>query len=409
MITVKRLLLLFSLLPVVAFAQVRTGIDVLEEEDGLGMFAGKRVGLLTNPTGVDAHLKSTIDIFYESPDVNLTTLFAPEHGVRGNQYAGPSVSNDKDDLTGLPVYSLHGKVRKPTPDMLRNVDVIVYDIQDVGCRSYTFISSLGLLMEAAAENDKEVVVLDRPNPLGGNKVEGPLVEQGYFSFVSQFAIPYIYGLTCGELATLINAERPAGKRCRLSVVKMQGWHRNMTFAQTGLPWVPTSPQIPTSETACFYPMTGICGELGALNIGVGYTLPFHLFAAKWIDAIDFANAMNNLNLPGLAFRPIVFQPFFGSASGSTLQGVQVYITDYEVASLTEVQFYAIQVLHHLYPSKDVFTLGNVKSFAMFDNVCGSAKVRSLFSKRYQFSDVQQFWRKDAAAFRKKSAAYFLYD
>lgn len=390
-----------------AGAQVKTGIDVLQES-GFSILAGKKVGLLTNPTGIDRNMRSTIDILYAAKEVELTTLFAPEHGIRGSELAGALVANTVDKLTGLPVYSLHGKTRKPTADMLKNVDAIVYDIQDIGCRSYTFISSLGNVMEAAAQFNKEVVVLDRPNPLGGEKVEGPLVRDGFYSFVSNFNIPYIYGLTVGELAGLVNNERPVEKRCRLTVVKMEGWKRNMTFGDTGLPWVLTSPQIPTPEAAVAYPMSGIIGELYAIQIGVGYTLPFQVFAAEWIDGEALVKAMNRLNLPGLSFRPITFKPYFGISSGKAVSGVQVYVTDYRKAALTEVQWYVAQELHRMYPNHDLFKLGNLKNYNMFDNVCGTSQVRQLLTKRYQTADLLPFWRADAEAFKVRSSAYKLY-
>lgn len=388
-------------------AQVKTGIDVLQES-GFSILAGKKVGLLTNPTGIDRNMRSTIDILYAAKEVELTTLFAPEHGIRGSELAGALVANTVDKLTGLPVYSLHGKTRKPTAEMLKNVDVIVYDIQDIGCRSYTFISSLGNVMEAAAQFNKEVVVLDRPNPLGGEKVEGPLVRDGFYSFVSNFNIPYVYGLTVGELAGLVNNERPVDKRCRLTVVKMDGWKRNMTFGDTGLPWVLTSPQIPTPEAAVAYPMSGIIGELYAIQIGVGYTLPFQVFAAEWIDGEALAKAMNRLNLPGISFRPITFKPYFGISSGKAVSGVQVYVTDYRKAALTEVQWYVAQELHRMYPNHDLFKLGNLKNYNMFDNVCGTSQVRQLLTKRYQTADLLPFWRADAEAFKVRSSAYKLY-
>ena len=388
-------------------AQVKTGIVVLQES-GFSILAGKKVGLLTNPTGIDRNMRSTIDILYAAKEVDLTTLFAPEHGIRGSELAGALVANTVDKLTGLPVYSLHGKTRKPTAEMLKNVDVIVYDIQDIGCRSYTFISSLGNVMEAAAQFNKEVVVLDRPNPLGGEKVEGPLVRDGFYSFVSNFNIPYVYGLTVGELAGLVNNERPVDKRCRLTVVKMDGWKRNMTFGETGLPWVLTSPQIPTPEAAVAYPMSGIIGELYAIQIGVGYTLPFQVFAAEWIDGEALAKAMNRLNLPGISFRPITFKPYFGISSGKAVSGVQVYVTDYRKAALTEVQWYVAQELHRMYPNHDLFKLGNLKNYNMFDNVCGTSQVRQLLTKRYQTADLLPFWRADAEAFKVRSSAYKLY-
>jgi len=400
--------LLILLLSQPLFAQVKTGIDVLQENK-FNILEGKRVGLLTNPTGVDRNLKSTIDILFEAPNVNLTALFAPEHGVRGDEYAGAKLENSKDAKTGLPVYSLHGKTYKPTPEMLANVDVIVYDIQDIGCRSYTFISSLGLLMEAAAENKKEVVVLDRPNPLGGYKVEGALVEAGFYSFVSQYSIPYIYGLTCGELATYLNEAKLIKTKCSLTVVRMEGWKRNMTFDKTGLKWVPTSPHIPQYSTAFYYPLSGIVGELSALSVGVGYTMPFELFGAEWIHPDSLAQRMNALKLPGVLFRPITYKPFYAFGSGKLLGGVQVYITDFEKAALSEVQFYVMQELHKLYPDKNPFLLGALKNYRMFDNVCGTDKVRTGFSKRFMFEDIRELWRKDAERFRKGVEKYWVYE
>ena len=199
-------------------ANVKTGIEVLREQ-GFKCLEGKRVGLTTNPTGVDSRLKSTIDILWEAENVNLVALYGPEHGVRGNIHAGDVVANDVDPKTGLPMYSLYGKTKKPNKEMMDEIDVMVYDIQDNGCRSYTYISTLGMLMEACIEHGKELVVLDRPNPLGGLKIEGNVVEEGYYSFVSQFRIPYVYGQTPGELALYLNATDYENK-CNLHVVKM---------------------------------------------------------------------------------------------------------------------------------------------------------------------------------------------
>ena len=204
-------------------------------------------------------MRSTIDILHEAPNVNLVALYGPEHGVRGDVHAGDHVTDIKDATTGLPVYSLYGKTRKATPDMLKDVDVLVYDIQDIGCRSFTYISTMGLAMEAAAENGKEFIVLDRPNPVGGLKIEGNLVEDDCISFVSQFKIPYLYALTCGELALMLNGEKMLkdGEQCNLHVVKMKGWKRKMDYTQTGLQWVPSSPHIPHPYSAFFYPVSGI--------------------------------------------------------------------------------------------------------------------------------------------------------
>jgi len=227
--------------------RVLTGLNRLVMSD-FELLQGKRVGLITNATGVDYRLNSIVDLFYESENVNLVAMFAPEHGVRGDYTAGEYVESYIDERTGLPVYSLYGKTRKPTPEMLEGLDVLVYDIQDIGARSYTYISTMGVAMEAAAENGIGFIVLDRPNPLGGEKIEGNVAEEGYFSFVSQFPIPYVYGLTSGELARMINEEGwlKNGVKVDLYVMPMAGWRRDMTFEETGLEWVPTSPHIPTA-------------------------------------------------------------------------------------------------------------------------------------------------------------------
>ncbi|HRI46309.1 MAG TPA: DUF1343 domain-containing protein, partial [Ignavibacteriaceae bacterium] len=288
------LIALIILISFTIFPQtVKTGIEVLAERN-FDVLRGKRVGLITNPTGVDRKLKSTIDIFFESKDFILTALYGPEHGVRGDYSAGDEVSTYTDKRTNIPVYSLYGKTRKPTEEMLKDIDVLVFDIQDIGCRSYTYISTLGLAMEAAAEFNKEFVVLDRPNPLGGNKIEGNLVEDGYYSFVSQFNVPYVHGLTIGEFALLLNNEKMLKNevKCKLSVVSMEGWNRDMTFSDTQLPWVLTSPHIPYKESAEYYVSTGILGELGVISEGVGYTIPFQTFAAEWIDGELIAQRLN---------------------------------------------------------------------------------------------------------------------
>src|SRR4030066_2408080 len=252
----KNIFILFILIGGISFSQsvqVITGIEVLKESN-FKILEGKRVGLITNPTGVDSKLKSTIDILYEPTNVHLVALFGPEHGVRGDYAAGDIVETYTDPQTNLPVFSLYGRTRKPTAEMLKGIDVLVYDIQDIGCRSYTYISTMGLIMEAASENNIEVVVLDRPNPLGGNRVEGGLVQGVYFFFVSIFWIPYVYGLTCGELAKLINEEGMlrGGVKCKLTVVPIEGWNRGMYFEETGLPWVPTSPHIPHMFSPFYY-------------------------------------------------------------------------------------------------------------------------------------------------------------
>lgn len=394
-------------------AEVMTGIEVLAQ-NGFEGLKGKKVALMTNPSGIDRHLRSTIDILYRAPEVELVALLAPEHGVRGDVYAGGKLKDSVDETTGLPVYSVYGSTRKPTAAMLKGVDVVVYDIQDVGSRSYTFISSLGLLMRACAENGIEVMVLDRPDPLGGTKVEGCVVEPGFHSFVSEFSIPYVYGLTVGELATLLNEEglnrgetgKDAPLKCRLTVVPMQGWKRGMTFAQTGLPWVLPSPNIPYPESAVGYPAAGMVGEFGYVNIGVGYTLPFGTFAAQWIDADALKKGLDALDIPGVEFRTIHYKPTSGADSGKLLHGVQYYVSDYDSVELTLIQFYVMQVLHKLYPSENPFTKGHN---AMFDKVCGTDYVRKHFESSFEVKDILYYWHKDIDSFRELSRKYYLYD
>jgi len=409
---------------------VKPGIEVLRD-NGFEVLKGKRVGLVTNPTGVDRQLKSTVDILFEAPEVNLVALYGPEHGVRGNAHAGDLVNDSIDAKTGLPTYSLYGKTRKATPEMLKDVDVMVYDIQDNGCRSYTYISTLGMLMEACADQDKELVVLDRPNPLGGKKIEGCIAEEGYISFVSQFNIPYLYAQTPGELALMVNEEAKARweadslqvladsismkkngvlyKPCRLTVIPMEGWRRDMKWEDTGLEWVVASPHVQTGHTAYFYPMTGILGEFGFFNIGVGYTLPFELLGADWIDAQQLADSMNALGLPGLIFRPIYYKPFYSVFKGEQIQGVQIHLMDFDAAHLTSVQFYLLEMLNRLYPEHRFFEECDAKRFRMFDIVCGTGFVRDQFSKTYRWADLEEYWNKDVDAYRERSSKYYLYN
>ena len=393
---------------------VKTGIEVLREKNFEGL-VGKKVGLVTNPSGVDSHLNSTVDILFNAPGVELVALYGPEHGVRGDVYAGDKINDSIDPVTGLPVYSIYGSTRKPTQEMLEGVEVMVYDIQDVGARSYTFISSLGLVMEACAEKGIEVMVLDRPNPLGGNKIEGCNVEPGFFSFVSQYPIPYIYGLTVGELAQMINEEgmnrgqkgdqEPA--RCKLTVIPMEGWKRDMLYEDTGLPWVLPSPNIPFKESPIYYVSSGICGELyGFMNIGVGYTLPFQVFGALWLEPEALKAKLESYDLPGVSFRTIWYKPFSGSLKGQLVKGLQFFYTDYQSARLTEVQFMVMQAVAELYPDKKPFEI--ISGYGLFDKVCGTDFIRTEFSKRYRFDDIKEYWRKDEEAFRALSQKYYMY-
>lgn len=392
----------------VTSSKVKTGIEVLRDRN-FDILKGKRVGLVTNPTGVDSKLKSTIDILFEAKGVNLIALYGPEHGVRGNYSAGEHVDYYIDDLTKLPVYSLYGKTRKPNSEMLKDVDALVFDIQDVGSRSYTYISTMGLVMEAAAENNKEVVILDRPNPLGGNRIEGNIAENEYFSFVSQFAIPYVHGLTVGELAELLNGEGllENKERCKLTLVPMEGWTRDMYFEQTSLPWVLTSPHIPHRYSPFYYAVSGIIGELrGVLSIGVGYTIPFQTFATEWINGEELANKMNSYNLEGVIFRPIIYKPYYEFGKDKMLHGVEIYITDYTNVQLIPIQFYFAQAVNELYGRNIIAE--NEGRFDMFDKVLGTSKIRELFMQNLKVDDILPYLNKDVENFRKLSKKYYLY-
>ncbi len=390
-------------------ARVMTGLEVLRES-GFAELKGKRAGLITNPTGVDHELRSGIDILFRAPGVILAALYGPEHGVRGEYSAGEIIGSADDPSTGLRVYSLYGSTRKPTKEMLEGIDVLVYDIQDIGSRSYTYISTLGLAMEAAAENNIPFIVLDRPNPLGGARIEGPLVEPGFVSFVSQYPIPYVHGLTTGELAMLLNGEGllANGLKCDLKVIRMKGWKREMSFSETGLPWVPSSPHIPNALTCLLYPATGIMGELYVASIGVGYTTPFQTFATEWIDADSLANNLNELGLPGIRFRPVHYKPYYSVSLGKMVHGVQIHITDEKAAQLSLIQFYILQEIHKLWPDKDLFGMCDPSRLDMFDKVCGSDRIRKEFTRAYRVESILDLWNGPANDFRIKARKYCLY-
>lgn len=396
------------------FAQnpkIKLGIEVLAESN-FEILKDKRIGLITNASGVDSKLNSTIDILNSGNGFKLVALFGPEHGIRGDVEAGDKISDYIDKTTGLPVYSLYGKNRKPSDDILENIDVLVYDIQDIGCRSYTFISSLGKIMEAAAKNNKQVIVLDRPNPLGGNKIEGNIVEEGFFSFISQFPIPYVYGLTVGELANLINNEGMLEDKakCDLSVVKMEGWKRNYSFEDTGLNWVPTSPHIPHKDSPAFYVSSGIVGELrDVISIGVGYTLPFQTFAYQNVDGIELASRLNKLNLFGITFMPISYKPYYAFAKNEQISGVEVFITDFGKVELMKTQLYVLQELNIMYPDFKLLDKSDASHLRAFDKAMGTDKIRIEFSKNYLVSDVEKYLDKDIEPFKLLSKKYYLYE
>lgn len=385
---------------------VMTGIDVLEAQ-GFKHLQGKRVGLITNPTGVTWDLRSTADVLHGAKGVTLMALYGPEHGIRGDVFAGDAVGDSRDSITGVPVYSLYGKTRKPTPAMLKGIDVLIYDIQDIGSRSYTYISTMAVAMEAAAENKIAFMVLDRPNPLTGNRVEGRPLDVEFKSFVGSQPIPYIYGMTCGELARMINDEGwlTGGVKCNLTVVPMSGWKRSMWFDDTGLPWVPTSPHIPRRDSALFYAATGIMGELKVLSEGVGYTLPFELAGGPFVKAEALARALNERRLPGVQFRPLYWKHYYLRDVDTPFGGVQIYITNRDAVNLTAIQLNVMDVYRRMYPDKPFFGQGRDD---MFDKVCGTDAIRRMYLEGKSADEILRYWNSGRESFMAKRERYLIY-
>ncbi len=388
---------------------VKPGIDVLADR-GFDQLKGMRVGLITNPTGIDSHGVSTVDVLRKAPGVKLVALFGPEHGVYGADWAGESIKSSTDAHTGLPVYSLYGPTTKPTPEMLKGIDVLVYDLQDIGCRSYTYISTMGLAMEAAGEAGIKFFVLDRPNPLNGNRVEGPGLDPAYKSFTCQWPIPYVYGMTPGELAYMI--QRSPGwlkKNPALTIVPMTGWYRSMYFEDTGLLWVPTSPHIPTPETALHYVATGFLGEAGGVCNGVGYTTPFAVVGHSSFDSFEFTDSMNQLALPGVLFEPVTFKPFYQIFKNQLINGSQIYYTNRDKVNLTNL---AVQILFKTFhaPGIKMFVAdknGDSGPVA-FDHIAGSDALRVALQNKKTPDQIIATWQADLAAFREARRPFLLY-
>lgn len=389
--------------------RVVLGSEVLAE-GGFRELAGRRVGLITNPSGVNRRLESTIEVLRRAPGVKLVALFGPEHGIYGDVPAGDKVESRTDVRTGLPVHSLYGATRKPTAAMLRGLEVVVYDLQDTGARSYTFISTMGLAMEACAEAGVEFMVLDRPNPLGGIRVEGPrLLDERLRSFVSQWDVPYVYGLTCGELARMINGRGWIRKPCKLTVIPMRGWRRDLTWRDTGLPWVPASPHIPHGESPLFQVATGMLGEIGGVSIGVGYTLPFQTIAAPKVDPHALASDLNARGIAGVHFRPLTYKPYYGAFKDEVIGGVQLHFTDPAGAPLTAINYHALEALRKV-AGRDLFAeaVKAGKKFDMFDKVNGTAGTREALQAGRPAAEIIAGWRAGEDAFRRERQPYLLY-
>ena len=388
--------------------RVKLGIDVLRDHQ-YDILKGKRVGLVTNPTGVTADLQATVDVLANAPDVKLVALYGPEHGVRGDNEAGEYVASYIDKATGLPVYSLYGKTRKPSKEMLQGVEVLVYDIQDIGLRSYTYISTMGQVMQAA-ENDIPFVVLDRPDPLTGIRVEGPMLEPKYKSFVGAYPIPYIYGMTAGELAQMINGEMwlKDSVKCKLTVVPMEGWKRTMWWNETGLSWVPSSPNVPHASTTLFAAMTGVLGELGTANQGIGYTLPFELVGAPWANGRALANYLNSRDLAGVFFRPIAYRPATADTTSLLYEGVQIHILDRDKINFTKVELAIMAALVHVFPEYNIFTRAKPDRIAMFDKVLGTDEIRHQLMAGVPVDEILRGIDQERAMFMIKREKYLIY-
>ncbi len=390
--------------------RVKLGIDVLRDHN-FDILRGKRVGLVTNPTGVTSELEQTIDVLANATGVQLVALYAPEHGVRGDNDAGKYVDSYLDKSTGIPVYSLYGKTRKPTKEMLQGVDVLVYDIQDIGIRSYTYISTMGLVMEAAGENGIPFVVLDRPDPLTGIRVEGPMLEPRYKSFVGAYPIPYVYGMTAGELAQMVNGEQwlANGIQCKLTVVPMEGWKRSMWWDETGLEWVPSSPNIPHASTTMFAVMTGVLGELGTANQGIGYTLPFELVGAPWANGAALAKYLNMQQLPGVFFRPLSYRPTTSDTISIRYEGVQLHVLDRNTVNFTQVELSILEALVHIFPEYNIFTRAKPDRQEMFDKVAGTYEIRRQLMNGVTVDTLLHTIDQQRSLFMIKRDKYLLYE
>jgi uncharacterized protein YbbC (DUF1343 family) len=400
---------LFLVLAWNARAAVSLGIDELEKSH-FAVLQGKRVGLVTNPSGADSKGRSAIDVLDHGTGFQLVKLFAPEHGIDGKVEAGHEYSNSRDRRTGLPVYALYntpdGNYRHPTREMFAGLDAVVYDVQDLGCRSYTFISTLGYVMDEAARDNIEVIVLDRPNPLGGIRIEGPRLDESVQSFVGLYDIPYVYGLTPGELAQWINVKYLA-KPCRLIVVAMKGWTRGMVWEDTGLKWVPTSPNIPTIGAARGYTATGFLGEIG-IESGLGSPVPFQVVAGSDWDPGPLVRQFRNLHIPGVRVVPYRYVTEGGRWAGSSYSGVYLQIDPRNSGNLTAISLQAIEILEREIDGFSAFGRTTEDQREMFAKVTGQAKLRRQLIAGRPVSEIIRSWDAGVVRWSQERLPYLLY-
>jgi uncharacterized protein YbbC (DUF1343 family) len=391
---------------------VTVGAEVLAAS-GFETLAGKRVGLITNQTGL-VGTEHLADLLSRAPNLKLAAIFAPEHGLRGQAEAGATVRGGVDANRGVPIHSLYGASRRPTPAMLRNVDVLAFDIQDVGVRFYTYISTMGLAMQAAAGARIPFVVLDRPNPLGGAYVSGFVLEAPLRSFVGEYPIPIVHGLTVGELARMIQGEKWLGglDGLELSVVAMQGWQRSMRWQATGRAWVATSPNIPSFEAALVYPGMGLVGE-AEVNEGRGTPTPFSLLGAPWIEGPRLAHSLNALRLPGVTFRFEAFTPrsIPGVAAhprfvGVALSGVRIAVTDIGRVEPLEVGMHVLAQIAAEARARSIAPLfANLK---MFHAVAGTRRLSDMLVAGSDGASIITAWQSEVEEFKSRRARHLLY-
>ena len=380
---------------------VRTGIE--RKELWIEKLQGKRVGLLTNPTGTDRNLVSTIDILNQ--EVHLVKLFSPEHGIRGDIQAGEKVTDYVDPKTGLTVCTLYGDRKIPTKEVLSDIDVMVFDIQDVGSRLYTYLYSMSYCMQACGKYGKEFVVMDRPNPVGGLSVEGGYIEPECLSFVGLHPIPYRYGLTIGEAARLFQGE--FGVECELTVIPMEGWSRGMYFDQTGLPWILPSPNMPSLDTAFVYNATCLY-EGTNISEGRGTTKPFEFVGAPFLKAEPLAEAMNALKLSGVIFRPVYFTPTFSKHAGELCGGVQLHVTDRDTFLPVKTGLFLLKEIRKQSGEKfEYLPPLSKKIHPMIDLNTGSTYIRT--HDDFEPMEIYDRWQAEAKDFAKRKEKYHLYD
>jgi len=375
----------------------------------LDVLKNLRVGLICNQASVNHQFHHAADLFQDNPQIKLVKLFGPQHGIRGDvQDNMIETSHGIDQVTGLPIYSLYSETREPTAEMLSGLDALVLDLQDVGCRVYTFIYTLANSMIACSKFGKKMIVLDRPNPIGGIEVEGNTLEKGHESFVGQYPIPMRHGLTVGELAKLFNRE--FGINCELEVVSMDGWDREYFYDETDAPWVMPSPNMPTVDTTIVFPGT-VFFEGTQVSEGRGTTRPFEIVGAPYIIAKEYADALASLKLPGISFRPINFLPTFQKHMGATCGGVFVHIADRKIFEPVMTGLAMVKTIVDLYPSE--FKWKNPPYEYVFDRnpfdvIAGTDKIRSLIENDNSMEDIKLSWQEDVKDFKKLREKYLLY-